>query len=261
MSAAGTTGVRARTLSPSTAWSKVPAITAYFWLTKILTTGMGEAASDFTGSKLPTLIAMPLAAAGLAAALVWQFRAKKYVALTYWTAVVMVSVFGTMVADAIHTAGIPYLITTTGFSALLAAVFVAWYRSEGTLSIHHITSRRREAFYWATVLATFALGTAVGDTTAATLHLGYLTSWLLFAVLMVVPALVYWRYPATEIAMFWVAYVLTRPLGASIADWLAVPRDLGGRGWGTGLVTLTMSAGIAALVAYLALNRPDVGTA
>jgi uncharacterized membrane-anchored protein len=261
MPAAGSSIAVPRSPITATAWSKVPAITAYFWLTKILTTGMGEAASDFTGSKLPTLVAMPLAAVLLIASLAWQFRAKKYVVITYWTAVVMVSVFGTMVADAIHTAGISYVVTTTVFSALLAGVFVAWYRTEGTLSIHHITTRRREGFYWATVLSTFALGTAVGDMTAATLHLGYLTSWVLFAVLIAIPAVVFWRFPTTEIAMFWVAYVLTRPLGASIADWLAVPRHLGGRGWGTGLVTLVMSAGIALLVTYLALNRPDVDTA
>jgi len=153
---------------------KVPAIAAYFWIVKVLTTAMGEVTSDYLVHLLNPIIAVALAGISLAVALFLQFRARSYAAALYWLAVVMVAVFGTMVADVIHVGlGIPYLVSTAGFSVALAATFVAWYRSERTLSIHTIFTRRREAFYWATVMATFALGTAAGDMTASTLGLGY----------------------------------------------------------------------------------------
>jgi len=166
-----------------------------------------------------------------------------------------------MAADVLHIRfGIPYLVSTLFFAAVLTAVFVAWHRVEGTLSIHSITSRRREAFYWLAVLTTFALGTATGDLTATTLGLGYLASGFLFAALIAIPAVGYWKFGMNEVFAFWFAYILTRPLGASLADWMAVPHSRGGLGLGTGPVSLVLTGLIAALVTFLAITKKDVPT-
>ena len=242
--------------------TKVPQITVYFWITKVLTTGMGEAASDYLGARLGTAVAMPLAGAALVVALTVQFRVSRYIAWIYWMAVVMVSVFGTMLADGIHNGpGVPYAVSTAVFAVALAAVFFGWHASERTLDIHSIHTRRREGFYWATVVCTFALGTAAGDLTASSLHLGYVVSWVVFAAVIVVPAVGYWRFRMNPIVAFWFAYIVTRPLGASLADWGAVPRHQGGLGVGTGVVTGVMTAAIVVFVAYLAVSRTDVDAA
>jgi uncharacterized membrane-anchored protein len=189
-----------------------------------------------------------------------QARARRYVAWIYWLAVVMVSVFGTMAADILHVGfGIPYLVSTAFYVVVLAGVFLAWQRSEGTLSIHSITTPRREIFYWTTVCATFALGTATGDLTARTLNLGYLLSGVLFAAVMLVPAIGYRRFRLNGVFAFWFAYVVTRPLGASFADWVGVSHARGGLAVGTGLVSVVLAAAIAALVGYLAVTKCDVG--
>ena len=160
-----------------TTLTKVPMIIAFFWLTKVATTAMGETTSDWMNGFLGPAIAIPLMLIGLVWALRRQFRADRYDAWTYWTVVVMVAIFGTSAADALHVGlGIPYLVSTIFYAVVLAAIFAVWHRVEGTLSIHSIRTKRREAFYWATVLATFALGTACGDMTATTLHLGYFGS-------------------------------------------------------------------------------------
>ena len=238
--------------------SKVPEVTALFWIIKVLTTGMGEAASDFLAHTLGPIPAVGLSGLGLVAALFFQFRVRRYVAGIYWTAVVMVSVFGTLAADAAHVGfGVPYWASTLGFFAALGVIFLVWQRSEGTLSVHSIFTRRRETFYWATVLCTFALGTAAGDWTAVTLGLGWLASGLLFAALIAVPAVLY-RFGLNAVLAFWWAYVLTRPLGASFADWVALPHSRGGLGAGTGVVTLAMSGVIVALVAFLAFSRQNI---
>jgi len=186
---------------------KVPEVTVYFWVTKVLTTAMGESTSDGLVHQLGPDIAVPLAGLGLAASLVLQFRTKRYVPWVYWLAAVMV------------------------------AIFLVWHRFERTLSIHSITTPRREAFYWAVVMATFALGTAAGDMTAATLGLGYFASGLLFTLLIALPALAYRLLGLNAVVAFWTAYILTRPLGASFADWFAVPHWRGGLGLGAGLVS------------------------
>ena len=174
--------------------SRVPEVTIYFWIAKVLTTGMGETTSDFLVHRISPLVAVAFGALGLAVALALQLALRRYVAWAYCFAVVMVSVFGTMAADAVHIGlGIPYLVSTLFFVVALAVIFALWYASERTLSIHSIRTRRRELFYWATVLATFALGTAVGDMTAVTLHLGYLASGILFAVLIATPAVAHWH--------------------------------------------------------------------
>ncbi|MGW2863815.1 COG4705 family protein [Streptomyces sp. NPDC001205] len=251
-------GTRRAARAGDSAWSKVPEVTVLFWIVKVLTTGMGETASDFLGRTLGPIPAGGLGLAGLVIALVAQFRSDRYRPWTYWSAIVMVSVFGTMAADVVHVVvGIPYTVSTVAFTVALAAVLIAWYAGERTLSIHSIRTRRREFFYWATVLATFALGTAVGDLTAGTLKLGYLASGFLFAALISVPALSGRFLGLNAVAAFWWAYVLTRPLGASFADWMGVPTTRNGLGWGTGPVTLALIVPIVALVAYLAVSHKD----
>src|SRR6201995_3199858 len=194
---------------------KVPEITLIFWVLKLLTTGMGEAMSDFMGQH-----SVPIAGLvgffGLILALWLQFRSPEYRPAIYWFAVMMVAVFGTMAADGIHDgASIPYSVTTPVFAAITAAIFAWWYRSEGTLSIHEVNTRRREKFYWSAVLGTFALGTAAGDLTAFQLNLGFWTSAALFAVIISIPAVGWWQLGWNPIFSFWFAYVITRPLGAS----------------------------------------------
>lgn len=232
--------------------SKVPEITAFFWIVKLLTTAMGESTSDFLVYSINPYVAVVLGCMGLVAALALQYAAPRYVARIYWLAVLMVAVFGTMAADVLHIVlGVPYLYSSTLFAVALAVVFIAWYRSEKTLSIHSITTRRREAFYWATVIATFALGTATGDMTASTVGLGYFPSALLFAVLISLPSLGYLLFGLNDIVAFWFAYVVTRPLGASIADWLGKSHSLSGLGLGDGPVSLVFGLVFIGFVTYL----------
>jgi uncharacterized membrane-anchored protein len=242
-----------------TLFTKVPEIIAFFWLTKVATTAMGETTSDWMNGFLGPAIAIPLMLIALGWTLRRQFRADRYDAWTYWSVVVMVAIFGTSAADALHVGlGIPYLDSTIFYSVMLALIFAAWYRSEGTLSIHSVRTRRREAFYWATVLATFALGTAAGDMTATSLHLGYFGSIVLFAALIAVPFVGYRRFGMNEVLAFWAAYVLTRPLGASVADWMAVDHARGGLGLGAGGVSLILAVVVLLLIRRLAKTRMDV---
>jgi len=235
--------------------SKVPAVTAWFWAIKVLTTGMGEATSDFLVHTINPVIAVGFGFAGLLAALLLQFLVRHYVTWIYWLAVTMVAVFGTMEADVLHVAlGVPYAVSVAGFAVALAVIFLLWHASEKTLSIHSIRTRRRECFYWATVMATFALGTAAGDLTAYSLGLGYLASGVMFAVVIAIPAAGYWLLRRGPVLCFWSAYIVTRPLGASFADWLGIPHSLGGLGLGRGRVALTLTLIIAAGVSYLMVS-------
>jgi uncharacterized membrane-anchored protein len=225
---------------------------------KVLTTGIGESASDFLGQ-----VSVPLAGVigivGIVVALRLQLRAREYRAPVYWFAVLMVAVFGTMAADGVHDgASLPYSLTTAFYALVVAAIFFFWYRSEGTVDIHTITTRRRERFYWAAVLATFALGTAAGDLTAMPLNLGFFASGLLFAAIIAVPAIAWWRMGLNSVAAFWAAYVVTRPLGASFADWLGKPHRQTGLGLGDGTVTGLGLLAFVGLVAYVAATRRDV---
>jgi uncharacterized membrane-anchored protein len=238
--------------------AKVPEITALFWVIKILTTGMGEATSDFL-IKINILLGGVVGLAVFVLALWWQFRVRRYIAVVYWLAVAMVAVFGTLAADGLHVElHVPYLGSTIFYAIILAMIFYLWRRNEGTLSIHSIVTRRRETYYWLTVLATFALGTALGDLTAFVLHLGFLTSGLLFTGLILIPALAWWRFGLNEIVAFWWAYVLTRPLGASFADWLSKPHALSGLNLGDGQVAAVATVIIAVLVGYVAVTRNDI---
>jgi uncharacterized membrane-anchored protein len=238
--------------------AKVPEITALFWVIKILTTGMGEAASDGLG-EASLVLGGVIGVGGFVLALWLQLRSRSYHAPTYWFCVSMVAVFGTIAADVLHVAtGLSYYVTSTFYAVVVAALFTWWQRSEGTLSIHHIDTRRRERFYWATVLATFALGTAVGDLAGLTLHLGFLPAGLLFAAAICAP-LVAWRMRVHATLCFWVAYVLTRPLGASFADWIGKDHSIGGGlGFGDLRLTAILVLLISALVTWAHRSGHDV---
>jgi uncharacterized membrane-anchored protein len=238
---------------------KVPAITAHFWAVKILTTAMGEALSDYLVHTIDPYIAVGIGGAGIAVGLAVQFLVRRYIAPVYWFAVAMVAVFGTMCADAAHIElKIPYVLSAALCATGLTAIFVVWYLSERTLSIHSINTVRREMFYWAAVLATFAMGTAVGDMTAYTMHLGWLTSGLMFTVIFAIPIVARRLFGLNEVFAFWFAYIITRPLGASYADWLGVPQSLGGLNYGRGTVAVGLTIAIVAWVGYLWVTKVDV---
>lgn len=241
---------------------RVPEITAAFWIIKGLTTAMGESASDYLVHVMAPELAVLLGLVAFAAALMVQFKQGRYVAWSYWLSVSMVGIFGTMAADVLHVGlNVPYLASTVLYVVVLAIVFSAWYATEKSLSIHSIRTPRREAFYWATVVATFAMGTALGDFTAYTLHLGYLPSAALFAALITLPAIGYRWFRLNPVLAFWATYVITRPLGASIADGLAKATNQSGLGYGDGNVALAFTALIVIGVAYLAITKADVGKA
>ena len=237
---------------------KVAAVTVFFWLIKILTTAMGESISDYLVHGYNPYLAVTGGFVCFVIAMTIQLRTRRYLSWAYWLAVSMVAVFGTMAADVLHVEfHVPYIASTILFAIALIVVFATWYRSEGTLSIHSINTRRRELFYWAAVLATFAMGTAAGDLAAYTARLGFLPAGLLFAALFVLPGIAHHYLNLNSILAFWFAYVMTRPLGASFADWMGKPRHAGGLGWGDGPVSLTLAIVIVALVAYVAATGKD----
>jgi uncharacterized membrane-anchored protein len=245
--------------SPARAALRVPEITVYFWAIKGMSTALGESTSDYLVHRIHPVPAVGLGFVGFVVALALQFSMRRYTAWTYWFAVVMVGVFGTMCADVLHVGfHVPYIASSLLYAVLLAAVFIAWQRTERTLSIHSVDTARREAFYWAAVVGTFAMGTAVGDLTAVTFHLGYFKSLVLFAAIILIPALGYRGLGWNSIFSFWFAYVITRPLGASFADWVGKPASLSGLGWGDSKVSLVLAVLIATLVGYLAVTRRDV---
>ena len=235
--------------------NKVPEITVWFWVAKLLTTGMGETTWDWSAVALGPVPAICLSGLGFVVALAWQVRRRAYRPAVYWFAVLMVSVFGTTCADAVHVVlGVPYAVSTVVFLLAVLAAFGIWYRVEGTLSIHAIDTRRRELFYWVAVIMTFALGTALGDFTATSLGIGYAASIAVFGVLFAIPFLAARWTSVSTVATFWSAYVMTRPFGASAADWLGVPPARGGVGIGTGLVSLVALLAIAGVVAMLEIG-------
>ena len=228
---------------------KVPHVTVLFWVIKVLTTGMGETTADFFDHRYAPVLMVALTAVALAVCLLLQMGRRSYDTVTYWVAVTMVSVFGTMAADAVHVVlGVPYWVSTAFFAAALVTLFVIWHRVERTLSIHDVDTPRREAFYWAAVMTTFALGTAAGDWTAVSLGLGFFGSGAVFLLIFAVPGLMFRMRWLGGVAAFWLSYILTRPLGASFADWMGVSRIRGGLDWGTGWVSLVLAALIAVLV-------------
>ena len=241
------------------AGSKVPPrITVVFWIIKILTTAMGEAVSDYLVHGYNPYAAVFAGFVGFVVAMLIQYHARVYVPWIYWLAVLMVAVFGTMAADVLHVEfGVPYVASTVFFAVALVVIFGTWSRVEGTLSIHSITTLRRETFYWLAVLATFAMGTAAGDLAAYTAKLGFLSAGLLFAGLFLLPAIAWRFFNLNSVLAFWIAYVLTRPLGASFADWLGKSKTAGGLGIGDGVVALVLFVLIATLVTWITIRAEE----
>jgi len=251
--------------------NKVPEVTIFFWIIKILCTTVGETAADYLNEtlKLGLTGTSVVAAVLLIAVLVLQFRARKYVPSIYWSAVVLISVVGTLLTDNLtDNLGVALQTTTVVFAVLLVLCFAAWFASERTLSVHSIYTTRREAFYWMTILLTFALGTAVGDLVAEKYGLGYLTSAFIFAGLIGVVTATHFvikgvlslehRHQSTNaVVAFWLAYILTRPLGASIGDYLSQPATAGGLGLGTTATSAIFLLTILGLVIYLTLTKKD----
>lgn len=231
----------------------------FFWLIKGSSTAMGEATSDYLVHAMAPVAAVLLGFAAFVVALVLQLRMGRYAAWTYWLAVVMVGIFGTMAADVLHVGfGVPYTASTILYAVVLAAIFVSWRATEKTLSMHSIDTPRRELFYWAAVVATFAMGTALGDLAAYTLHVGFFASAVAFAAIIAIPASGYRWAGWNAVLCFWFAYVMTRPLGASIADGLGKAKSAKGLGLGSGWVALAFGCVIAGLVAYLSRTEADV---
>ena len=238
--------------------NKVPAVTLFFWVIKIMATTVGETAADFLNFNLRLGLSVTSMIMGvlLIASLVIQFRARRYVPWIYWLAVVLISVFGTLVTDnLVDNFAVPLTITTAIFGAALAATFVAWYASEKTLSIHTIFTTRREGYYWAAILFTFALGTAAGDLVAEGMHLGYALSALAFAAVIAAVAVAHLVFKADAVLTFWIAYILTRPFGASCGDWLSQPAASGGLGLGTVGTSAMFLAVILGLVAFWTVRQ------
>ena len=224
---------------------------------------MGEAVSDFVVLDVNKYLGVVLGFVVFVAAMAWQFRTPQYRTWPYWTAVSMVAVFGTMAADVMHVVlGLPYLVSGVFYAVCLTVTFATWYRAEGTLDIHSIVAGRREVFYWLAVVFTFAMGTALGDLLAVTFHLGYLASAFVFTALICVP-LIAWRLGASPVLTFWVAYVLTRPIGASFADFFGMPKDVSGMGYGHGFVSVVTLVLVVASLIYLSrsgIDRPEAAS-
>ncbi|WP_326739892.1 COG4705 family protein [Streptomyces sp. NBC_01022] len=242
-------------------WNKVPEITAYFWVIKVLCTTVGETGADYLDGQLGmgltgTSVVM---SALLVVALIAQLRSSAYRPGIYWLVVVLVSIVGTLITDNLtDNLGVPLQTTTAVFAVALAAAFLIWFTTEGTLSIHRVDSVRREAFYWVAVLLTFALGTAVGDLLAEQLSLGYWVAALLFGLVIAAVALARYAMGLGAVLSFWTVYVLTRPLGASVGDFLSQPADEGGLALGTVITSVLFLVVILALVVFLAVSRRDV---
>lgn len=241
--------------------NKVPEITLYFWVIKILCTTVGETAADLLNENLGLGLTNTtyIMAVFLIVTLVFQFRARKYVPGFYWLAVVLISVVGTLFSDnLVENYGVALETTTIGFSIILAIVFASWYWSERTLSVHTIVTTKREAFYWLAILFTFALGTSAGDFLSEKLEFGYLLAVGIFAAAIAVVVIAHFAFRLNAILSFWLAYILTRPLGASIGDYLASPSNEGALGLGTILTSVIFLSTILALVVYLAVSKRDV---
>lgn len=241
-------------------FNKVPEAILLFWIIKIMATTVGETAADFLNFNLGFGLTGTSAVMAilLSISLVAQLKAKRYVAWLYWLTVVLISVVGTLITDNLTDSfGIPLEVTTVVFSLALLATFAVWYKVERTLSIHTIYTRSRELYYWAAILFTFALGTAAGDLVAESMKLGYANAALMFAGLIAVVTLTYYVFKANAVLTFWLAYILTRPLGASCGDFLSQPVAAGGLGLGSVQTSMMFFSTIAMLVIYLTLTRKD----
>ncbi len=247
-------------ISTTRTLNKVPQVTLSFWIVKMMSTSVGETAADFLTSNLKLGIAMTTLLTSLLviAALAAQLRTRRYTPGVYWLAVVLISTVGTLITDGlVDLYGVALTTTSAGFGIALIAVFALWYASERTLSIHSIVTRRRECFYWLAILFTFALGTAAGDLVAEGLDLGYPVSALIYGGLIALVALAFLLLKLNAVLAFWLAYVLTRPFGASIGDYLSQPAANGGLGLGTVWTSAVFLLAILAAVGYMTLTRFD----
>lgn len=240
--------------------SKVPQVTAFFWIIKVLCTTVGETFSDFLNVNLGLGLTNTTILMGVAFIIVlfFQFKEKKYVPGLYWLTVVLISVFGTLVTDNLTDGmGVPLETSTIVFTMLLGLTFLLWYLSEKTLSIHSIFTRKREAFYWLTILFTFALGTAVGDLYSEQLGLGYLFTGIAVVVIISFTFLAWKLFKLDSVLAFWFAYIFTRPLGASLGDYLSQPKQYGGLGLGATVTSVIFLVAILAVIVYLAVTKCD----
>ncbi|MBA2749911.1 MAG: hypothetical protein H0U45_14585 [Tatlockia sp.] len=238
--------------------NRVPEVTGTFWIIKVLATTVGETAADYLSTTLNLGLSGTsyIMSGVLAIALFNQFRLKHYVPASYWIVVVLMSITGTLITDRlIDDFGISLITTTIAFSIILVAIFATWYFNEKTLAMHSINTVKRELFYWAAILFTFALGTATGDLIAEKLQLGYALSTLVFGVLIALVAISYYYFRMNAILAFWIAYIWTRPLGASAGDLLSQPLANGGCGWGTVGTSMLFLSVILSLVIYISLNH------
>jgi uncharacterized membrane-anchored protein len=241
--------------------NKVPEVTLYFWVIKILCTTVGETAADYVNDNLGFGLSKTTYVAGalLVVLLAVQFRLRRYLPAAYWAVVVVISVFGTLVTDNMSDHyNVPLTTSTPIFAAILALVFAVWFAFERTLSIHSIVSTRREAFYWLAILFTFALGTAAGDLTAEKADLGYAVSIGIFGGAIALVAFAHYTLKLGAILSFWLAYILTRPLGASIGDFMSQhDHKYGGLGLGTTTTSYIFLGAILALVVFLSITKRD----
>jgi len=238
--------------------NRVPEVTLFFWVIKIMATTVGETAADFLSATLHLGLSITsyIMSGLLVVALMIQFKLKRYVPTSYWMVVVLVSILGTLITDRlVDEAGVSLVTTSIIFGAALVVTFVLWYASEKTLSIHSIFTAKRELFYWAAILCTFALGTAAGDLFAESMHLGYVPSALIFGGAIAVITLAHYVFKLNAVLAFWLAYILTRPLGASMGDWLSQPLNNGGLGLGTVGTSAVFLVVIVSLVSYLSWQR------
>ena len=246
------------TVASTPIYNRVPRVTPEFWLIKLMAVTMGETAADYLSVQMGLGLTATslLIGAVLIAALVWQFRQKRYIPAPYWLAVVLISIVGTLITDnLVDNFHVPLQVTTAVFAVALAVTFTLWFRSEKTLSIHSIYTTRREAFYWLAILFTFALGTAAGDLVAEQFALGYLATGILFGLIIVSLTIGYFFLGLDGILAFWLVYILTRPLGASFGDLLSQPTQYGGVGLGTIMTSAVFLAVIVAVVVFLSLRH------
>ena len=246
------------TVASTPIYNRVPRVTPEFWLIKLMAVTMGETAADYLSVQMGLGLTATslLMGAVLIAALVWQFRQKRYIPAPYWLAVVLISIVGTLITDnLVDNFHVPLQVTTAVFAVALAVTFALWFRSEKTLSIHSIYTTQREAFYWLAILFTFALGTAAGDLVAEQFALGYLATGILFGMIIVSLTIGYFFLGLDGILAFWLVYILTRPLGASFGDLLSQPTQYGGVGLGTIMTSAVFLAVIVAVVAFLSLRH------
>jgi len=241
-------------INKETLFNKVASLSIFFWVIKIISTTTGEASADFLGRNFGAAAGV-VAFILLAIAIVIQIKFKRYLPWMYWTVIVLVAVFGTMFADVIHIVGVPLFVTSGTFFVLLLAMLGIWYKSEGTLDVHTITTTKREIFYWSVIFFTFAFGTAAGDLVAGSLHLGFLDATLVFGAAIIIIPLSLFLLKVNSIALFWVSYILTRPFGASGADLLGKPVSHGGFGLGDGTTALLTLVIIIAMVSWLTVTH------